>query len=240
MQLNKGAEIPFWQKACSGLLSGAIAVCIGTPFDVALVRMQADGSKPLEMRRNYTSVVDALQRIAAKEGLAGLWTGLAPNILRGMSMNVGMLACYDEAKEMVIKITKQPDALSTKLASSAIAGFCCAFLSLPFDMMKSRLQNMSPNANGQFPYKGVGDCGLKIIRNEGFFALWTGFGAYYGRCAPHAMIILLSAEAITSAYRNAFGLGPSTGGAGAAVRFTSTGTVNDYSDGDEEEYDVDE
>ena len=30
-----------------------------------------------------------------------MYKGLAPNILRGMAMNVGMMACYDQAKETV-------------------------------------------------------------------------------------------------------------------------------------------
>ena len=42
--------------------------------------------------------------------------------------------------------------------------------------------------------------------NEGFLAFWTGFGAYYMRTAPHAMIILLSITPITEAYRKAVGL----------------------------------
>jgi solute carrier family 25 oxoglutarate transporter 11 len=29
---------------------------------------------------------------------------------------------------------------------------------------------------------------------------WRGFGAYYGRCAPHAMIILLVREEVTTLY----------------------------------------
>lgn len=52
----------------SGMLSGGIAVCIGTPFDVALVRMQADSMKPLEARRNYKNVFDAIGRIFREEG----------------------------------------------------------------------------------------------------------------------------------------------------------------------------
>jgi hypothetical protein len=40
----QGGPIPFWMKTLSGMSSGAIAVCIGTPFDVALVRMQVISS----------------------------------------------------------------------------------------------------------------------------------------------------------------------------------------------------
>lgn len=44
-------------------MGGALAVCIGTPFDVALVRMQADTMKPEVERRSYQGVSDALRRI---------------------------------------------------------------------------------------------------------------------------------------------------------------------------------
>ena len=67
-------------------------------------------------------------------------------------------------------------------------------------------QDQKPNRNGNMPYKGVVDCAGGILRKEGPLAFWTGFTAYYGRCAPHAMIILLSIESITSAYRAAFKL----------------------------------
>jgi hypothetical protein len=46
--------------------------------------------------RNYKNVFDALQRCAKEEGIGALYAGLAPNILRGMAMNVGMMACYDQ------------------------------------------------------------------------------------------------------------------------------------------------
>lgn len=41
-----GQNISFIEKAIAGLVGGALAVCIGTPFDVTLVRMQADTMKP--------------------------------------------------------------------------------------------------------------------------------------------------------------------------------------------------
>lgn len=207
-ELNGGGDIPFWQKSISGMAGGAIAVCIGTPFDVALVRMQADGIKPADQRRNYKHVFDAFSRVVKEEGLITLWTGLAPNILRGMSMNVGMMACYDQAKEMIVEnITKDPDTLLTRILSAAVGGFCCAFMSLPFDMIKSRLQNMRADPKtGLMPYNGVSHCISRIVAEEGFVALWTGFSAYYLRCAPHAMIILMTAETIKKQYTKSFGL----------------------------------
>lgn len=55
---NGGEPISFAQKTASGMASGAIAVCIGTPVDVALVRLQADSMAEPENRKNYKNVVD--------------------------------------------------------------------------------------------------------------------------------------------------------------------------------------
>lgn len=98
VKINEGKSLSFVAKAGSGMLAGAIAVCIGTPFDVALVRMQADSMRSIELRRNYKNVFDALIRVTKEEGFAKLYSGLLPNILRGMSMNVGMMSCYDQVK----------------------------------------------------------------------------------------------------------------------------------------------
>ena len=58
--------------------------------------------------------------------------------------------------------------------------------------------------DGTVPYKGLFDCAVKIVKSEGPLALWSGFGAYYARCAPHAMIILLTREQLTRAYDRNF------------------------------------
>lgn len=209
VEMNGGNPINFLQKTLSGMASGSIAVCIGTPFDIALVRLQSDSMAPVEERRNYKNVFDALIRTTKEEGVGALYKGLAPNILRGMSMNVGMMACYDQAKEVVAKVLNDPmidgPSLPTKMGSSCIAGFTAALFSLPFDLIKSRLMAQKPDVDtGKMPYRGVMDCAVKIFQKEGPLGLFNGFSAYYGRCAPHAMIILISAESITSAYRKAF------------------------------------
>ena len=53
-------------------------------------------------------------------------------------------------------------------------------------------------------YKGMVDCATKVMTKEGPLAFWTGFGAYYGRCAPHAMIILLSIDEVKKVYASIF------------------------------------
>jgi len=98
--------------------------------------------------------------------------------------------------------------MTTKLGAAATGGFFAAFLSLPFDLLKSRLQDVRvDSATGKLPYTGLVDCASKILKKEGPLAFWTGFGAYYGRCAPHAMIILLTLGEVNKIYTNVFNTG---------------------------------
>ena len=199
VERNNGNPLPFFQKVGTAMGAGAIAVSIGTPFDVSLVRMQGDSMKEQSKRRGYKNVFDALFRVAREEGLRTLWTGLVPNIGRGMAMNVGQLACFDQAKEMLAPLVGDlpgtPASLKTQAGASTLAGFTATAFSLPFDLMKSRLQDGTK-------YKGLVDCFVQTLRHEGPMAFWTGFGAYYMRTAPHAMIILMSTEPIRNAYKD--------------------------------------
>ena len=70
-EMNDGKPINFGMKTLSGMASGSIAVCIGTPFDIALVRLQSDSMAPVAERKNYKNVFDALTRTVSEEGVSG-------------------------------------------------------------------------------------------------------------------------------------------------------------------------
>jgi len=61
----------------------------GIPADLTLIRMQADATLPVEQRRHYTGVFNALGRIIKEEGAAGLFKGCAPVVVRAMALNAG-------------------------------------------------------------------------------------------------------------------------------------------------------
>lgn len=189
LQHDSHSPLPFYQKTMCGFASGAMGALIGNPCDLALVRMQADGSLPVEKRRKYKGVFNALTRIAKEEGVPTLWRGSLPTIYRAMAMNAGMLATYDQAKETLVPLVGS--GTSNNLLSSVISGVVAAFVTLPFDMTKTRIQRMDKGADGKLPYSGVFDCMTKIIKNEGVFALWKGLGTFCVRVAPHACITLL-------------------------------------------------
>ena len=84
---DQGKSVGFGERAFAGLTAGGLAAMIGNPADLALIRMQSDGLKPLAERKNYKSVIDALASIAKNEGIARLWAGSAPTVVRAMALN---------------------------------------------------------------------------------------------------------------------------------------------------------
>ena len=181
----QGKEIGFKERAMAGLTAGGLAAMVGNPADLALIRMQSDGLKPLAQRAQYTSVVDALVRISRAEGLSALWAGCLPTVARAMALNFGQLAFFSEAKNQLKSRTELGSRTQTLMASG-IAGFFASFFSLPFDFVKTRLQKQTRGPDGKMPYRGMLDCFRRVGREEGLLRFYRGFGTYYVRIAPHA------------------------------------------------------
>jgi len=189
---QQGRTVGFAERAAAGLSAGGLAAMIGNPCDLALIRMQSDGLKPLAQRANYSSVIDALVRITRNEGIGALWAGAYPTVVRAMALNFGQLAFFSEAKTRL-----KGSGLSSQtqtLTASAIAGFFASFFSLPFDFVKTRLQKQQRGPDGKLPYKGMFDCFKKVATDEGLLRFYRGFGTYYVRIAPHAMVTLIVAD----------------------------------------------
>ena len=196
--------IPLWEKALCGLVAGALGGIMGNPFDISLVRMQADGVAPPELKRGYHNAFQAVWKIAREEGVLCLWRGAVPVVWRAIGMNTGLLASYDQGKEFLTKHFPDHHYLCS-FGASGISGFICSFTALPFDLVKVRIMNMHPDpVTGELPYKGFIDCIKKIYVNEGFLRFWKGYWAFYSRSAPHGMITLMTKEFFTAGYNKLF------------------------------------
>merc|ERR1711977_680250 len=148
------------------------------------IRMQADGTLPVEQRRNYRNVFHSLSSIIKEDGIGGLFTGAGPTVVRAMSLNMGMLASNDQAKEMLdaYGVTGAPKIVG----ASAIAGFFASAFSLPFDYVKTQMQKQKPNPDGTMPYSSSMNCVTKTLAEHGPLRFYAGFPTYYIRIAPHS------------------------------------------------------
>ncbi|CAL5354268.1 unnamed protein product [Camellia sinensis] len=187
IEANDGKPLPLYQKALCGLTAGAIGASVGSPADLALIRMQADATLPVAQRRNYTNAFHALYRIVADEGVLALWKGAGPTVVRAMALNMGMLASYDQSVEF-FKDSLGFGEAATVVGASSVSGFFASACSLPFDYVKTQIQKMQPDAEGKFPYTGSLDCAMKTLKSGGPFKFYTGFPVYCVRIAPHVMM----------------------------------------------------
>ena len=132
-----GRPPSFAVKLSVGLASGAVGAFVGTPSEVALIHMTADGNAPASQRRNYKNVIDALVRIFREEGLTALWRGAVPTIQRAMVVTGTQLSSYSQAKEVMLA-NGVSDGPICHFFSSMFAGFVCTVASVPIDMTKTR------------------------------------------------------------------------------------------------------
>lgn len=190
----------FAMKAGLGMMAGVCGAFIGTPAEVALVRMTSDGRLPAAERRNYSNAFTALARIAREEGIVTLWRGAVPTMGRAMVVNAAQLASYSQAKEVLLNTGYFKEDILLHFCSSMISGLVTTMASMPVDIAKTRIQNMK-TINGKPEFTGALDVLGKVIRNEGIFALWKGFTPYYARLGPHTVLTFIFLEQMNTAYQ---------------------------------------
>lgn len=195
-----GSPPPLYLKAIIGFTAGGIGAIVGTPAEVALIRMMADGRLPVEQRRGYKNVFDALFRVVKEEGVTALFRGAGPTVIRAMVLNAAQLASYSQAKEALKATGFYKEGLALHLSASLISGLIATAFSMPVDITKTTIQNMKI-VNGVPEYKGAMDVLMKTARNEGVLALWKGFTPYFMRLGPHTILAFLFMEQLNLADR---------------------------------------
>lgn len=206
-ELAKNGHVNITKKAVFGMFGGFCGALVGNPAELVQIRFQSDATLPVDQQRKYRSVWEALRRIVNEDGVRALWKGCGPNIGRALAVNLGMLAGFDESKELLRKIYRDetgshaPDSLNIKITAAAMSGVACAVMALPFDNAKTKMQKMTRLPDGTYPYRGLLHSIFKTARNEGIRKLWVGFPIFYVRIAPDAMISMVANDLITEKWK---------------------------------------
>lgn len=194
---NNGENPSFLQKMACGMIGGACGAVVGNPAEVSLIRCSADNRLPPEQRRGYTNCFQAIYRIVKEEGVKTLWKGTSATVVRAVVLNPAQLGGYAQAKELYYEKWHlfKTDGLGLYIASSLTSGLFCSFVSLPVDIVKTRLQMAKPGE-----YSGAFDCLKVLMKNEGVFALWKGFTPYFLRIGPHTIFTFLFLEQLNKLF----------------------------------------
>lgn len=90
---NEGKTLPLYAELLTGAAAGGLAGTITTPLDVVKTRMQTqNGTSALVLDSN--SITSSLKTIYTKEGLKGLFSGVAPRFVWTSVQSSVMLVLY--------------------------------------------------------------------------------------------------------------------------------------------------
>lgn len=126
---------------------------------------------------------NVLTRIPREEGLAALWKGLSPGLLRQMVFASLRIGLYEPIRNIYHK-GEGPPPFAAKVAAGLTTGSIGIMIASPTDLVKVRMQ-----AEGRLPpgtprqYNNVFHAFKKIVQVEGVAALWTGLLPNIGRNA---------------------------------------------------------
>eukprot|EP01034_Spumella_vulgaris_P028784 gene28784-35705_t len=173
-----------------GVASGACAALLSCPAEVSLVRMCNDVTQPVDRRRNYTGVTNALTRILKEEGVQGFFRGCGPFVSRAMIVGVVQVSTNDQFKAMYRAYGLTNEKMNV-FASSMTCGLVYATVTMPLETAKNRMAfQKRDHLQKDF-----------VVKYRSIPRLWKGFSPYYLRCGVHTVVMFNTIEFLRSAYR---------------------------------------
>jgi len=165
---------PTYQKFGSNILSGGLAgtlsLCVVYSLDFARTKL-ANDAKGKDGVRKYNGLVDVYRKTLATDGVQGLYRGFCISAV-GIFIYRGLyFGLYDSLKPILLP------ADAGFLISFALGYTITVLASLgsyPIDTIRRRM--MMTSGTGVF-YKNSMDCGMQILKNEGFMSMMKGAGA---------------------------------------------------------------
>lgn len=187
----------FWSffatQLASGGAAGAASLTIVYPLDYARTRLASDvgGGK-----KQFNGLVDCLTKTAkGPGGFMSLYNGYGPSVAgiiayRGaqFGLNDTIMAFNPYAKEQGLI------AVASKFAIAQVAVTASGLVAYPFDTVRRRLQMQSDKPVEEQLYKGTMDCGVKILKDEGFGGMYKGALANIFRGVGASLVLVLYGE----------------------------------------------
>lgn len=187
-------QMPMWIPLVAGCTARCFAVTVVNPLELIRTKMQSE-------RMSYLEVGQAFRQMIRQNGMRGLFKGLAPTIMRDAPFSSIYWTSYETYKKF-IGIT-QPK-LMDSFVGGAISGCMAAFITCPFDVIKTHQQIefgekflYSVNGNGNGKNKqmtGTLQTLRNILRSSGIKGFYAGLTPRLFKVAPACAIMISSFE----------------------------------------------
>merc|ERR1712044_81335 len=162
--------LKFATNIASGGFAGSMSLTVVYSLDYARTRL-ANDAKGKDGKRQYNGLIDVYKKTIASDGIAGLYRGFAISCV-GIFIYRGLyFGLYDTAKP--IFIGEGGSFMASFLLGWAVT-VVSGLASYPIDTIRRRM--MMTSGTGVH-YKSSIDCGMQILKNEGFMSMMKGAGA---------------------------------------------------------------
>merc|ERR1712154_177779 len=169
-----GYALKFTKNIVSGGVAGAMSLCFVYSLDYARTRLANDAKSAGKGggERQFNGLIDVYKKTLATDGIAGLYRGFVISCVGIVVYRGFYFGLYDSLKPILLKEENASLFLSFCLGYTVTVS--SGLLSYPIDTIRRRMMMTSGQA---VKYKGSIDCGMQIIKTEGFMSLMKGAGA---------------------------------------------------------------
>ena len=207
-------------NAAAGLSSAMAAQLVWTPVDVVSQRLMVQGScinaKNSVSNLNscvYKNGIDAFRKIIYADGLRGLYRGFGISILTYAPSNAVWWASYSVAHRFIWSglsyYTSKKDescisgygfkadskaTVAVQGLSATFASGVCAMITMPLDTIKTRLQVLDGEENGQRRPLTALQTVRNLVKEGGLNACYRGLGPRWASMAMSATTMITTYE----------------------------------------------
>lgn len=167
--------LKFSKNIASGGAAGAMSLCFVYSLDYARTRLANDAKSASKGgaggERQFNGLVDVYRKTLKSDGFVGLYRGFVISCVGIVVYRGFYFGLYDTLKPILLK---DDAGLMLSFALGWVVTVSAGLMSYPIDTIRRRMMMTSGQA---VKYKGSIDCGMQIIKTEGFMSLMKGAGA---------------------------------------------------------------
>jgi len=184
MAPGTGQDFGLLPRVINGGIAGIVGVICVFPLDLVKTRMQ-NQSKVLGQKPIYKNILDCAVKTFRGEGLRGMYSGSAVNILLITPEKAIKLVANDVFRH-ALKTKDGALPMHRQILAGAGAGTCQIVVTTPMELLK--IQRQMAKAKGSSESLTSRQLAMQLYRGKGIMGLYQGVGATFSRDVVFSMM----------------------------------------------------
>jgi solute carrier family 25 (mitochondrial uncoupling protein), member 27 len=161
------------------IISAACSETVTYPIDMVKTRLQLQGEMQTKAATAVRkSAIQMFRHITATEGVAGLYRGWLPAIVRHFPYSGFRIVVYEDLRNLFGANKGNALSIPLQFVIGFTSGAVGQIIAVPMDLIKVRMQAdgrlVAAGLMDKPRYSGLSHALRTIIKEEGFFGMWAG------------------------------------------------------------------